>query len=173
MIRKIARKAQRAMSTIAGYFAGYLSKVQPVGTFEMRKMYDKMCMLKERLKGKTPGEQSRATVGRALTDLEQNSVLRAAPEHFNLCINNRDQDHLNAECIRTFPTVSLPGYDFLRRLEVELDGAGCKCASVYVPPSRAPQTKRASKQIPMVDIYGYRGRDQRFWYLCPFEFYRC
>jgi hypothetical protein len=43
--------------------------------------------------------------------------------------------------------------------------------SLRVPPTCRPGLVARNGSAPMVDVYGYRGRDPRVWLLSPFEFY--
>ena len=93
-VSTIARAVQTAQSMTTGYFAGYITKVQPCGQYELKKCTDKMLLLKERIHGRTASDQVRAVTRRMLTDLEQKGVLRSAVECFNLCVNLREEDSL-------------------------------------------------------------------------------
>ena len=137
-VERVARRAQYTQTQTAGYFAGYIVKAQPVGRYELKKCSDKMMMLRERIRGYSPQDQARAVSRRMITDLEMKGVLRGAPEVFNLCVNLHESDNLFQECMRTFRTTSFPGGNFLQRLELELDGVGCECVSMRIPPTRRP-----------------------------------
>ena len=56
---------------------------------------------------------------RLLKDLEAKSVVRTAVEGLNLSLHGDRPDFLSAECIRTFPSVTFPAAQLLRREEVE------------------------------------------------------
>ena len=56
---------------------------------------------------------------RLLKDLEAKGTIRTAVEGCNLSLHAASQDYLRAECLRTFPAVTLPASQLLRREEVE------------------------------------------------------
>ena len=106
-----------------------------------------------------------------ITDNEMNSTLRGAIEEFNLCCNLYPGDVLFAECIRTFPTVSVDAQQWLHRLNVELERTAEMRVDVFVPATRKPNVRSPGSKAPMVDIYGFRDVDNTpFAFLSPFEF---
>ena len=50
-----------------------------------------------------------------------NGTIRGAVEEFHLCTNLHEYDALFAECIRSFPTVSIDAQNWLYRLAVETE----------------------------------------------------
>lgn len=167
----VARKAQCSQTQCTGYFAGDIVKPQPVGQYELKKCVDTMHVLRERVSDRSSTDQLRSVARRMITDLEMRGTLRGAAEVFNLCVNLRKEDSLFQESLRTFMTVTFPGGAFLRRLELELDGVGCDSFSQRIPPTRRLAARSKSSKPPMVDVYGFRGKDQRVAMLSPFEFF--
>ena len=168
-VATVACKAQRVQALTSGYFSGYITKSQPVGRYELKKCVDKMHMLRERIGSRTQRDQVVAVARRMVTDLEMKGVLRESQASFNLCANLRQDDTLFQECIRTFMTVSIPGSAFMQRLYLELDGVGGNL-SLKVPPTRRPGLIARNGCAPIVDVYGFRGRDPRIHLLSPYEF---
>ena len=110
---------QAVMSTIAGYFGGYSSKMQPVGERETKQM-------REAAERKVEGEKTRGIesdfqkyVRRLVKDLEMKGTIRTSLESVNLSLFASHPDVLKAECIRTFPTVIFPAGLLLKREEIE------------------------------------------------------
>ena len=140
-LRRMIRTVARTQAQRNGYFGGYISKRQKVGKLEARKCIEKMKTLRAGLVDSTPFKQQRGVSGRMVTDIEMNGTLRGAVEEFNLCINLTPQDALFAECIRSFPTVTLDARQWLNRLEVELTNVADVEASVFVPMTRKPHVR--------------------------------
>ena len=131
-----------------------------------------MQKLRELHKGKSEFQQQRAVSGRMITDIEMNGTVRGAVEEFHLCTNLHKYDALFAECIRSFPTVTVDAQNWLHRLEVETEQVSDMQVTAMVPPARKPQV-RSRKTIPHMDIYGFRElEDTPFAHLCAFEFMR-
>ena len=168
---EIARVESRAQLDTDGYFAGYMVKTQPVGSYELGKCLSGMDVLRDRIRvALTPGDQTRAVVRRMALDLELRGILRGAPEIFNLSVNMRKEDSMFQECIRTFMEVSFPGMDFLNRLEAETKGAGIDIVR-HVPKCRGPRSRtRNFNSAPHVDAYGFRGLNPKVLFLSPYEF---
>lgn len=170
-ILTIGRAVQTTQTMTTGYFAGYITKVQPCGRYELKKCTGNMHSLRERLEMRTTSDQARAVTRRMLTDLEQKGVLRGAVDCFNLCVNLREEDSLFHDCVRTFRSTSFPGSAFLHRLELELAGVGAECVSMRIPASRRPHARSKASRPPAADAYGFRDiRDKRIGMLSPFEF---
>ena len=92
---------RRAQLDSDGYFAGYMVKTQPVGSYELGKCLRGMDVLRDRIRvALTPGDQTRVVVRRMALDLELRGILRGAPEIFNLSVNMRKEDSMFQECIR-------------------------------------------------------------------------
>ena len=66
-----------------------------------------MQKLRELHKGKSEFQQQRAVSGRMITDIEMNGTVRGAVEAFHLCTNLHEGDVLFADCIRSFPSVTV------------------------------------------------------------------
>ncbi len=83
----------------------------------------------------------------------------------------RRNDVLSAECVRTFPTVTVNAQQWFHRLEVELARCESMAVSVLVPPSRKPHARSLNSKAPWVDVYGFRPlQGTPFALLSPFEF---
>ena len=131
--KRLALIAQRACKQMTGYFAGYISKRQPVGKYELKASAANLAPLLQKMKGKKKIAQWAKVVNRMFTDLETKGTLRTAPETFNLAANLHDQDIMNAEFIRTFQSVSFPGRAFLNRQEAAVKRGGPQVTSMSKP----------------------------------------
>eukprot|EP00973_Karenia_brevis_P008736 1181062-Karenia_brevis.AAC.1 len=57
----------------------------------------------------------------------------------------------------------------MQRLALELDGVGGDLL-LRVPPTRRPGLIARNGSAPLVDVYGFRGKDPRVHLLSPYEF---
>ena len=70
--------------------------------------------------------------------IEMNGTIRGAVEEFHLCTNLHEYDALFAECIRSFPTVSIDAQNWLYRLAVETEQVSEMLVTAMAPtPSSA------------------------------------
>ncbi|CAE7860116.1 esrp2 [Symbiodinium microadriaticum] len=173
-VRRLVRRLARAQSVTNGYFGGYISKKQRLGQVELRKCAAKMLQLGQLKQGSSAQQQFRAASGRMISDLELNGTLRGAVETVNLCINAQEHDALAAECLRTFPTVSVAGRNWLSRAEAVLARKGAESLGEKRVPYRCSKVlKRAQATVPWVEAYAFRpAAPTELADLCPFEFYR-
>ena len=104
------------------------------------------------------------------SDLEAKGVLRSAPEDFNLAAHADDRDELHAEFIRTFRSVSFCGYEFVNRYKQTLRHEAVATKKVTLPRATRKIAQLFSARVFAAEIYGYRGRDPRVYYLSPWEF---
>ena len=84
--------------------------------------------------------------------------------------NQHYQDPFNAEFIRTYRTVSFPGQRFLQVLDSELKAEASRVRRGVLPKRAAPVQNETVSTYHIEEIYGYRGRDPRVYYLNPWEF---
>ena len=171
VIRRLAQRVAQTQTLRNGYFGGYISKRQKIGKFEARRCIEKMHKLRELHQGKSEYQQQRAVSGRMITDIEMNGTIRGAVEEFHLCTNLHEYDAMFAECIRSFPTVSIDAQNWLYRLTLETDKVSDMLVTAMVPPAKKPQV-RSRKTIPHMDIYGFRALNTPFGNLSAFEFFR-
>jgi len=106
-----------------------------------------------------------------ITYIEMNGTIRGAVEEFHLCTNLHKNDALFAECIRSFPHVTVDAQKWLHRLEMEIERVAEMQVTAMVPPAKKPQI-RSRKTIPHMDIYGFRALNTPFSRLSAFEFLR-
>jgi hypothetical protein len=92
-----------------------------------------------------------------ITYIEMNGTIRGAVEEFHLCTNLHKNDALFAECIRSFPHVTVDAQKWLHRLEMEIERVAEMQVNAMVPPAKKPQS-RSRKTIPHMDIYGWNPR---------------
>ncbi|CAJ1395073.1 unnamed protein product [Effrenium voratum] len=171
-IKKLVRRFARAQSVTNGYFGGYISKRQKLGKLELRKCVRKLLQLQSKLQARTSSQQFRAVSGRMISDLEINGTVRGAVESMHLCINARDHDALSAECIRSFPTISVRSQAWFERLHAELRTCNVQRLECTVPLPSRKVSAVSQRTIPWVDAYGMRPQTQEFELLSPFEFLR-
>ena len=98
-------------------------------------------------------------------------MLRTAPEEVNLSANAHEHDVTNAEFVRTFRSEDFPGGQLVKRLEHERSEEKERSVKKIVP-----VRKDAVGQAPIFvqsfeDVYGFRGKDPRVYYLSPWEFF--
>jgi len=110
---------QAAQSMAAGYFGGYTSKMQDIGKKELQRLREAHERKVDRTHRKPLPKAFQEYSKRLLKDLEARSTVRTAVENLNLAIHGDKADVLSAECIRTFPSVSLPAAALLRREELK------------------------------------------------------
>ena len=156
---------------MTGYFAGYISKRQPVGKYELKAASANLASLLQKMGDKKKVAQWAKVVNRMFTDLETKGTLRTAPETFNLAANLHDHDILNAEFVRTFRNADFPGGAFMRRHEAVMKQSDQQVAAV----SRLPRKPHRNSMYQTtsanwVDLYGFRSKHDRVHYLSPWEF---
>ena len=168
MLTAIAYRAQRAT---AGYYAGYMSKRQPVGEFEIAKAVANLKYLQEKLKSKSPGHQVHSVVNRMFGDLEFRGSVRPITEEFNLAGNHDKRDVLNAEFYRTSQFAQFSGGNILRHLTNRKRKASREeDTRVFVPKPVGFQKKKGIFDAAPEQKYGQRGNNAAFLYLSPWEF---
>ena len=107
-----------------------------------------------------------------LNDLEAKSMVRTAVETLNLSISGTHPDISKAECIRTFPTITFPAAELLRRGEVETQRA--KGISVIVAIHASKNSAHLMWAAAPFDLmYGFRGSEHCVDLLSGFERVRC
>ena len=116
-----------------------------------------MQKLRELHKGKSVFEQQRAVSGRMITDIEMNGTVRGAVEEFHLCTNLHEYDALFAECIRSFPTVTVDAQNWLHRLEVELERVSDMEVTTMVLPSKKSHIPAAVRRCHTWTSTGFVG----------------
>ena len=118
-LREQAFDMQASMATQAGYFGGYAAKMQHVGERETRMMYESVQRAVASSKPGPAAEEFKKYSRRLVRDLEMKGIVRTAVEGTNLSLHAAHSDILQAECVRTFPTVRFPANELLKREEIE------------------------------------------------------
>ena len=168
LLTAIAHRAQRAT---AGYYAGYMSKRQPVGEFEIAKAVANLKFLQEKLKLKSPVHQVHTVVNRMFGDLEFRGSVRPITEEFNLAGNHDKRDVLNAEFYRTSQFAQFSGGNILRLLRNRKRKASHEDDTmVFVPKPVGFPKKKGTFDAAPEQKYGHRGDNAAFLYLSPWEF---
>jgi len=112
---QLAYEVQIAQAAMAGYFGGYSAKMQDVGKKELNAMaqsvWRKVELTREDSYAKAFADYSK----RLVRDLEGKGIVRTILETTNLAVHASCNDILDAECFRTFPTVTFPASLLLRR----------------------------------------------------------
>ena len=106
-------------SMMAGYFGGYSAKLQDLGSKELQRLREALERKIDRMVRLPLPKAFQEYSKRLLKDLEAKSLVRTAVESLNLSVSGTRTDVLRAECIRTFPTITFPAAELLRREEVE------------------------------------------------------
>ena len=112
-------QTQVTQSVLAGYFGGYSAKMQDVGRKETARMGATLHRKLAAEKDSEDPHSFRYYSQRLVRDLEAKGILRTIVETTNLAIHLNDNDILEAECVRTFPTVTFPATLLLKREEIE------------------------------------------------------
>ena len=107
------------MVTQAGYFGGHAAKMQHVGERETRNMYASTQRSMASSKTVPAGEDCNKYSRRLVRYLEITGIVRTAVEGANLSLHAAHTDILEAECVRTFPTIRFPANELLKREEIE------------------------------------------------------
>ena len=151
---------QAVMATIAGYFGGYTSKMQPIGERETRLMREAAERKVEGEKKSSTGSDFQKYVRRIVKDLEMKGIIRTSLESINLSLHATHKDVLKSECIRTFPTVTFPATLLLKREEIEtLKASG---ASIIAALHHGHGQKAHMYVDPPFDLmYGFRGCEEQ------------
>ena len=116
---QLAYDMQAGQAVAAGYFGGFTARMQDVGAKELQRMHEAVCRKTEReVAGPVVGA-FRTYSKRLLKDLEAKGIVRTSVETLNLSVHAMDPDCLSAECVRTFPSVTFPASQLLKREEIE------------------------------------------------------
>jgi hypothetical protein len=170
-LAKLCAIAQRAQRNTTGYFTGYIQKRQPVGKFELQQAAKNMQYLVRSIQNRSHAQQYHHVANRMLGDLEFRGHARPATEEFNLAANFNEKDAKSAEFIRTFRTQHFCGAALLHRLSAETKKQTEIFSRVSKVPFRSAWGRK--KNMPsnsFEELYGFRGHDERFYYLSPWEF---
>ena len=169
--KKVTSKlAQRAQREATGYYCGYTFKRQACGKFVLRATAESLNYVELGLKDKSAGRQWYRTCNKMMTDWNHNCTMRTAPEECNLSANQHEQDPMNAEFIRSYMTKSFPGQRFVRLLESEMKRDPARSRKGVLPVRSDPVEKEEIRTYHLEELYGYRGCDERVYYLSPWEF---
>ena len=105
-----------------------------------------------------------------MRDLEAKGIIRTSVETTNLAIHLNQSDALEAECVRTFPTVTFPANEVLKREEIE-NGKTKSGVSILsaVHSSGSAFSRRAYLEAPFDLLYGFRGTSRDLQLLSPYE----
>ena len=77
---------------------------------------------------------------------------------------------MTAEFIRSYRSVTFPGQRFVNLLESEMKGETKRLRKGVLPVRAEPVEKEVIRTYHLEELYGYRGRDERVYYLNPWEF---
>ena len=166
----ICKLAQRAQREATGYYCGYTFKRQPVGRYVLKATAASLNYVELGLQDKSAGRQRYKSCNRMLTDLNHRCTMRTAPEELNLSANQHEQDATTAVFIRSYRTKNFPGAELLQVLEAEERGEAKRICRGRLPVRKAPVKSEELKAHHIEEVYGYRGRDPRVYYLSPWEF---
>ena len=168
--KRLSLLAQRACTQMTGYFAGYISKRQPVGRYELRASCGNLARMMDTLPHQRHFSQYLRIVNRMFTDLETKGTLRTAPEVYNLAAHLNVRDPCDAEFVRTFESCVFAGGQLLYRYEWERKHCGRERTFVSLNAPAPRKGFATSVQCDSAEAYGHRGYDERVRYLSPWEF---
>ena len=169
-VHRLCKIAQRAQREATGYYCGYTFKRQPVGKHELKASAQSLNYARAGLGDKKPGRQFHRVSNRMVVDLQHRCMLRTAPEEFNLAANFDPHDVMAAEFKRTFNKIEFYGGKLLKLYDAERAAADAPAHLRALPVRRGDVSGAALVQYNFEDVYGYRGRDVRVYYLNPWEF---
>ena len=167
--KKIAKLAQRAQREATGYYCGYNFKRQPVGTKYLQTMAQTLDTLGESLQNKTSAQRWHRLTHRIMQDFQMRSMVRTAPEEWNLASHWHDQDPQTAEFVRTYMSQDFPGIQLVLRLEMEERNTDTREVRKVVPRKHGLHSGPHDQLRNWIDFYGYRGRHPAVFYLSPWE----
>ena len=81
--KRLAPIAQRVCKQVTGYFAGYISKKQPTGRYELCASAGNLAHMLDKTNGKPHLAQFAKVWNRMFIDLDSEGTLRAAPVTFS------------------------------------------------------------------------------------------
>ena len=171
-VRALVREAQTNQAAQAGYACDYANKRLPIATQEIREWNKGNKDLVEELRGKPAGYVASRVESRLITDYFGRGCCRGAVECSNLITRHRHSSPLDAESVRTAPTVNIPisfGVELLQAASAEqpwpvepvrwsTDARHCK------------QKNKVISSCPFWTVYGSRGQNPRVQQLSAFEF---
>ena len=158
-LQKLQRTTQQAARRATRYFTGYLQKPQPIGKKELEQAAKQLHYLHTTDTTDPDGQHYRKVATRVFGDLEFRCSVRPITEEFMLAGFGYTTEPTAAECIRSFPVVPFVGCEWL----TWLDG------SSEVRHKVDPHNFRHSN-LKLSEVYGWRGKDIRVYYLSPWEF---
>ena len=173
MMERLCAAISRATKQTTGYFAGYTSKRQPVGKYELQQSARTLNLLAAKMKGDKPYRQFVRVTSRMMSDLYGKGTLRTMPEEFNLGTNMHRTDATKAEFLRTYQIREFRGGPYLYTLEqfLKADTTGRQAFSLIPVRNPEQQQKKNCAPISWTCLYGYRGPDARCFHMCPWEFW--
>ena len=166
----LSKLAQRAQREATGYYCGYTFKRQPVGMKYLHAMAQSYDSMEPGLANKTRGQIWHRVLHRLLADFQHRSMVRTAPEEWNLAANWHDHDPTAAEFVRTYRSIDFPGGALLQRLEMEETQRRRVEISKVIPTAHGRRSGPEDHTRHFVDFYGYRGMHPAVYYLNPWEF---
>lgn len=158
-LQKLQRTMQQAARRATRYFTGYLQKPQPIGKKELEQAAKQLHYLHTTETQDPDGQHYRKVATRVFGDLEFRCSVRPITEEFMLAGFGYASEPTAAECIRSFPVVPFVGCEWL----TWLDGVS------EVRHKVDPHNFRHSN-LKLSEVYGWRGKDIRVYYLSPWEF---
>ena len=122
--------------------------------------------LRGQISGLEPAKQYQRVANRIFSDLQFRGSVRpaTATEEFRLAAFARSDDPTAAEFVHSFASAPFLGEACLRAAGKAEAGSGCQLLT-------RRKVARATDDMNLLDVYGFRGRDpRRVYYLSPWEF---
>ena len=158
-LRRLQRLMQHAARKSTQYFTGYLQKPQPIGKKELQQAAKHLSFLDVTPTKGAEAQQYRRVLQRICGDLEFRCSVRPLTEETMLAGFWDGEEVTSAECIRSFAVVPFVGSAWLaqvdRRTEVR---------------AQVKQLQHRHAVLSTAEVYGWRGKDHRLYYLSPWEF---
>ncbi|CAE7884649.1 TTC28 [Symbiodinium microadriaticum] len=156
VLQRIMSNAARRMT---GYFSGYIQKGQPIGRKALERAAAGLNFLHGQICGLEPAKQYQRVANRVFSDLQFRGSIRPATEEFRLAAFARNDDPTAAEFVRSF--ASAP--------QAATSSENAEAQSTCKLVTRR-KVSLATEDMNVLNVYGFRGRDPRVYYLSPWEF---
>ena len=158
--------------TLPRYFGGYAAKMQEIGHKELQRLEQSMRRSTEAEVQGPASKRFQLYSRRLLKGLEAKGILRTTVESLNLSIHADQQDVLSAECVCTFPRMTLPASLLLKREEIETLKVTGRSVITAVYHGHA-EGRKTFTDAPFDLMYGFRGASYEVDLLSPFEMLMC
>jgi len=148
--------AQVSQDAQAGYACDYQNKRQPSACNEIKECCKGHAVLGKELEGQRVAKVAKRHASRLMSDAYGEGIVRGQVENVNLRIHARDDDVMFAEALRTSPTETFFGGEYVRIVERLNDNTEPKASATFAEiDGRNPHHKKVTfRDVAM--LYGQR-----------------